>query len=175
MTGGRRLLLLRHAEAVASAAGAPEGLDHERPLSGRGRGDAAALGAALASRDLMPELALLSTSRRTRETFELLCAGPDPQSAGENRATRRELSEAMYLASAAALLALLREQEAAVRSVLLVGHNPGLHALAVELAGDGSPALAASFATCTLALFEVAGDWSGLDPAHASLLEILRP
>ncbi len=178
MTAGRRLLLLRHAEAVASAAEASDALDHERPLSARGRRDAAALGAVLNSRGLMPELALVSTSRRTCETFELLRAAPShpPAAPDPQGGTRRQLMEAMYLASAGTLLALLREQEAALGGLLLIGHNPGLHALALELAGGGGgPLLAERFPTCTLALFEVAGDWSGLDASHASLRDILRP
>ena len=175
MNDGRRLLLLRHAQAVALAADAPEALDHARPLSARGRSDAAALGAVLGARGLMPELALVSTSRRTQESFELLRGAPEPRVGNEGGATRQLLSEAMYLASAGALRALLREQDAAVRSVLLVGHNPGLHTLALELAGGEGPLLGAGFPPCTLALFDVAADWSGLDAAHASLLEILRP
>ena len=170
MTGtwDRRLLLLRHAKAVAAQAGMSEAVDHSRALSQRGRADAAALGARLradAHPDQAPDLVLVSTSLRTRETFELLGLGNIP---------RCLALDALYLASWAALLETLRECDGSDRRIMLIGHNPGLHDLALALAGR-NPVLTQGFATCTLAAFDVAGDWSDLGPARARLSEVLHP
>ena len=62
-----RLILMRHAQAEASA---PSGGDEARPLSAAGRAEALLMGRALAERGLKPDLALVSTAVRTRQTWE---------------------------------------------------------------------------------------------------------
>lgn len=163
--GGRRLLLLRHANAVAAQPGLPDAADHARPLSGRGRLDAAAMGRLLRRHALLPDCAVVSTALRTRETFDLL--GPF-----DGAAPRLMLSDALYLAAPATLLDVLREQGDRAHSVMLVGHNPGMHELALALAAG--PALAQGFPTCTLAVFAIEGDWSGLTPERSALLDLLH-
>jgi phosphohistidine phosphatase len=163
----RQLLLLRHAKAVPALPGMTEAFDHARALSERGRADASAMGALLRERKLIAERALVSTSARTRETFDLL--GPFEAGAPE-----LVLSDALYLAEPRTLLDTLCERSADARSVLLIGHNPGLHELAMMLATD-SAALDRSFPTCMLALFRITGNWQELRPGQATLLELLRP
>ena len=163
--GGRRLLMLRHAKAVAPQPGVADASDHARPLSERGRLDAAALGRLLRDRALLPAAALVSSALRTRQTFDLLGLDGD--------APRRTLSDALYLADPGTLLDVLREQDGDAESIMLVGHNPGMHELAVELA-RGNPVLAQGFPTCTLALFAIEGDWADLMPGRSTLLEVLR-
>lgn len=163
--GPRRLLLLRHAKAVAPGPGASDASDHARGVSARGRLDAAALGRLLRERALIPAVALISTALRTRETFDLL--GLDAAR------PRRLFSDALYLAAPETLLDLLREQDDTADSVMLVGHNPGMHELALWLARDGA-GLADGFPTCTLALFAFDGDWRDLAPTRATLLDLLR-
>lgn len=165
--GGRRLLLLRHAKAVAPRPGAPDASDHARALSERGRLDASALGRLLRDQALTPALALVSSALRTRQTFELLGLGSGPD------APHPTLSDALYLADPETLLDVLREQDPGLASIMLVGHNPGMHELAVRLA-EGNPVLAQGFPTCTLAVFAIEGDWAGLGPGRSRLLEILR-
>ena len=70
----RQLLLLRHAK---SSWDDPSLADHDRPLSKRGRKAAASMRAAIVSRALVPDLALVSTARRTRETFAALEPWPE--------------------------------------------------------------------------------------------------
>ena len=75
--------------------------------------------------------------------------------------------EALYLASAAQLLEVLRDVAETVRSVMLIGHNPGMHELAQMLAGTQAMAdageaarrLAHGFPTGALAEFAIAGSW----------------
>ncbi len=167
MSADCRLLLLRHARAVTAQEDGSDASDRTRTLSPGGRVDAGALGERLRQRALAPVQALVSPSLRTRETFELL----RPFASAEPRST---FPDALYLATPRTLLAMLREREEARGSLMLVGHNPGLHELALLLTG-GHELLQAGFPTCTLALLGFEGTWSALAPCGARLLEVLRP
>ena len=157
-----RLLLLRHAKAVTAQPNQSDAADHDRALSERGRDEALGLGRQLRARALLPQVALVSTARRTRETFGLL--GLD---------ARLVLEDSLYLASAAGLLDTLREHGGSAASVLLVGHNPGVHQLALGL--SAAPGLTQGFPTCMLAAFDIDGDWAHLTPRQARLSDLLRP
>ena len=167
MTADCRLLLLRHARAVTAREDESDASDRSRALSPGGRRDAAALGERLRQRALAPEQALVSPALRTRETFDLLC----PFAPAAPRST---FPDALYLAAPHTLLAMLRERNEARGSLMLIGHNPGLHELALMLGGRHE-LLQAGFPTCTLALFGFDGAWSELAPRRARLLEVLRP
>ena len=172
---GRLLLLLRHAKAVAASHGMSEASDHARPLSERGRADAASMGRLLRARGLIPRRALVSTSLRTRETFALLGAPPgDAPGSSEMPMPEPVFSEALYLAEPRTLLDTLREQENSLESILLIGHNPGMQELAAMLASDPGM-LQAGFPTCMLAVLRLEGAWSELAPRRAALRELLRP
>ena len=150
----RRLIIFRHAKAAALAGGG----DRERPLTARGRGDAALVGAYLREHGLIPGLALVSDARRTRETFEVAAPEigvPVPLS----------LEPRIYEAGAAMLLRLVKATPADVDALLLIGHNPGLAELAHGLVGYGDRyALArmqAKFPTAALAVIDFSvEDWS---------------
>ena len=77
--------------------------------------------------------------------------------------------------------AVLRDVSETVRSVMLIGHNPGLHELAVLLASTSTTAeetnhrLAANFPTAALAEFSVGTQWQRLDAAHTRLVRFLTP
>ena len=122
-----RLILMRHAKAEA-AAGAG---DHARPLSGRGRHEAAEAGRRLAAL-LRPDLVLASDSARTRATAEELSRAFAP--ALPHRFTRE-----LYGVSADAILAEVRATPREVSVLLVIGHNPGIGDLARRLAGAGDP------------------------------------
>ncbi len=140
----RHLLLLRHATAKARS---PAG-DFERALTPGGRADAARLGAWLLAKELIPDAALVSPSRRTRETADLVLAGLPG-------APRPVFNEALYNADAETLYALAEGSKA--RCLLIIGHNPGIGELAAALAGEEAARLAEGFPPCALAVFEVAG------------------
>ena len=99
---------------------------------------------------LTPDVVLVSPSRRTQETLAALEPWDDTPLV--------EQVETLYLASAAQLLAVLRDVNETVRSVMLIGHNPGMHELAVLLAATSAPneRLTAGFPTAALAEFSVA-------------------
>lgn len=120
----RLLTLLRHAEALAAEAGED---DRARALSARGRRDARTIAAAVTDDAPAPRTLLCSPARRTVETARLVATelGLDED--------RLVLEPALYLASADTLLdviaARFREEPS---HLLLVGHNPGLEALAAR-------------------------------------------
>lgn len=120
----RRLILLRHAKAIPHGA-AP---DFDRGLEPRGRVEAARVGRLLADLGLAPDVAVVSPSRRTMETW----AQVEPLLS----AKAVEQDETVYDASAKALLdCAARRSEA--ETVLIVGHNPGLKDVARLLMGEG--------------------------------------
>src|SRR5690606_32103833 len=108
----RRLILVRHAKAVEEEVGG----DHARTLSPRGREDAAALGSWLAAEGLVPDQVFCSTAARTRETLALI---------GAQWPT--VFSDKLYLATAGEILSHAAAAEDAATTVMLVGHNPGMH------------------------------------------------
>jgi phosphohistidine phosphatase len=117
----RRLILTRHAKAVEEDVGG----DHARPLSERGLADAAALAVWLTTHGLTPDAALCSTATRTRQTLAALT---------HNVPTI--LSDKLYLATTSEMLAQVQATDDAVRTLLLVCHNPGCHALLAWLVED---------------------------------------
>ncbi|MET8246843.1 histidine phosphatase family protein [Streptomyces sp. NPDC005202] len=165
----RRLVVLRHAKSAW-----PEGVaDHDRPLAPRGRRDAPAAGRALAEADWLPDLALCSTALRARQTWELASAqwGTPPPVRHEPR---------LYAAGLPALLAAVRETAPEVETLLLIGHNPGLEELVLELAGDGLDdtldRLRVKFPTSAIAVLAWHGvSWRALAPGTALLTALTVP
>ena len=163
-TRPRRLVVLRHAKSAW-----PQGVpDHERPLAARGRRDAPAAGRTLAEAGLLPDLALCSTAVRARQTWELAraeWAAPPP--------VRHD--PRLYAAEVPDLLGVVRETPDEVGTLLLVGHNPGLEELVLELAGDARgdalDELRTKFPTSAIAVLAWQGPaWRSLTPG-AALLE----
>jgi phosphohistidine phosphatase len=173
-------VLLRHAKSAW-----PEDVpDHDRPLAGRGRRDAPAMGRWLRAAGHVPDQVLCSTARRARETWQLAQPelGADPPVSFESR---------VYQASAARLLDLIREEPPAVKTLLVVGHDPAIHDLALILAGTAGstgggagrdPAaqaalqrMRAKFPTAAVAVLELTGSWGRLGPGTARLAEFVVP
>jgi len=159
-----QLLLLRHAK---SSWDDPKLADRERPLSKRGRRTAVRMRSALRELGLVPDVILVSPSRRTLETLAALEPWDD--------APVVEQVDALYLATAPQLLAALQTVNETVRSVMLIGHNPGMHELAAQLAGGSSERLAAGFPTAALAEFSVGTQWRQLNQAGTRLVRFVTP
>jgi phosphohistidine phosphatase len=161
----RRLMLLRHAKSELAVAGQR---DQERQLAARGREAAPLVGAYMAHHGLVPDKALVSTARRTRETWDLIASAfaKKPAVAFEER---------IYEASPKAILNALQETNAAVHSLLVVGHNPGLQELSKLLIASGDidarQRLFEKFPTAALAVIDFPIDtWSDLH-AHGGRLD----
>jgi phosphohistidine phosphatase len=144
----KTLWLLRHAKASAGG----DGADRDRRLTTRGREASSRIGRHLAECGARPELVLCSPSLRTRETLELV-----KKELGDPLPT--EFEDDLYLASERDLRKRIEHVEDSVGSVLLVGHNPGIAELALQLAVRGAPdeleALRHKFPTAALAEFRV--------------------
>jgi phosphohistidine phosphatase len=119
----QRLILLRHAKAESRA---PSGDDFDRALSERGRTDAALMGRVLAEAGSTVTLALVSAAARTRQTWEL--AAPALGAGAEVRHERR-----LYNASSGTLRSAVEAEEGGEGTLVLVGHNPGIHQLVLDL------------------------------------------
>lgn len=125
--------------------------------------------------NLVPDVVLVSSARRTLQTMEALEPWEDSPLV--------EPMDTLYLASARQLLEVLRGVAETARSVLLLAHNPGLHDLALLLIGGQGMAmdtpmtrrLAESYPTGALAEFAVTGSWRSLDVGGGRLLRFLCP
>jgi phosphohistidine phosphatase len=172
----RQLLLLRHAKSAWDDQALP---DRDRPLNPRGWRTAALMRNALRELGLAPDIVLVSPARRTAETLAALEPWDD--------APLVEVVESLYLATAARLLQVLHEVPETARSVMLIGHNPGIHELATLLVGPQAMAagndaadqararLAVGYPTAALAEFGIAGPWSRLGTGGGQLVRFLRP
>ncbi|MCH0542501.1 histidine phosphatase family protein [Streptomyces sp. MUM 203J] len=164
----RRIVLLRHAKADWS-----QESDHERPLADRGRQDAPAAGRWLAGAGITPDLTLCSTAVRTRETWKLVVSELPER-------PRTLYDERIYEASPGELIALLNEQPDEVRDLLLVGHNPGVHALADALSGQAEGDLLArmnrsGFPTSAVAVVTFEGSWKSVEHGVGRLAAYWSP
>jgi phosphohistidine phosphatase len=153
----RVLYVLRHAKSDWTTAALS---DFDRPLASRGERAVDLLAAHLRERRIAPELVLSSPARRARQTAE----GVLPESPVT-------FDDDLYGATYFELMARLRQIDRAVASVLLVGHNPGLHDLVEILSG----ADIGKYPTGGLATLAVRAAWPDLDAGAATLEGLVRP
>lgn len=167
-----QLILYRHAKSSWDNL---DHDDHERPLNERGTKAAPKMAHWMAGQGLKPDLVLCSHAVRTRATLALtLPAFEDPS-------PDIIIDEALYLATAETILSRVRVHAGHAPCVMVVGHNPGLHALALSLAGSGSPAdieaLAMKFPTAAVAVLDL-GDKGVSDDivgrCHLSAFQVPR-
>jgi phosphohistidine phosphatase len=163
-------MLLRHAKSAPSH-GALR--DHDRILDARGREDAPKIGAYMVRHGLVPDLAIVSTAQRARETWELaVTAFPAPPPV--------VYDGRLYDADPNALMEVIKETDEATRRLLLVGHNPGLHKLATLLIASGNvevrERLREELPTAGLVTIEFAfDDWKKLHPQAGRLDRFVSP
>ncbi|MGW1518484.1 SixA phosphatase family protein [Streptomyces sp. NPDC002287] len=164
----RRIVVVRHAKAVPKRATD----DFGRGLSDRGSHEAPLAGDWLERSGYAVDLALCSSARRTRQTWQLMLArlSQPPPTLYQDR---------LYAADADGLLAAVREAADEVAGLLLVGHNPAVQDFARSLCGDGPPELVervgAGFPTAAVAVFTVDGAWEGAGPGTARLTAFRAP
>jgi len=163
----RRLYLLRHGKSSWDDPGLA---DRDRPLAPRGERAMAAISEHLRGEGIAPELVLCSPARRTRETLARV-------EAVLGQGVEVRIEDEIYGASETGLLELLRRLDAANRSVMLIGHNPSIHRLALTLAGSGARLgdVGRKFPTAALATLEIDSEWRDLEPGGAVLSAFVRP
>ena len=171
----RRLMLLRHAMTESDA---PSGRDQDRRLDDRGRKDAAEIGTWIAAHPPFPDAVLVSPAVRAHQTWETAWTEmkktvPPPQV---------ELLPELYGADPAQLLQTIHAACATdPKRLMVVGHNPGLHELALALTdGSGEPAarkaLTDNLPTSGLAIFDfVVDDWADVAFRRGRLVRFVSP
>jgi phosphohistidine phosphatase len=165
-----RLMLLRHAKAEKAE---PGGRDHERSLNQRGCGDAAKVGLYLARHALIPDLALVSTAQRTRETWQYAAGAfsAEPTVRFDDR---------LYNSTADGILAVIKETDGDASTLLVIGHNPGIHETALRLIASGDvetrEKLNEGLPTSGLAVIDFAAEsWAKLHPHSGRLDRFITP
>jgi len=165
----RRLLLLRHAKTERPESGER---DRDRKLTARGRADAPVIGAYMAQHRLVPDLALVSPVARAEETWVLIAEA-------FKKTPRVVKDERIYNAAAETLVRIVGAAGDA-RTLLVVGHNPGLHDLAVQLIASGDvetrQRVEEKLPTCGLVVVDFTfDDWSLLHDRSGRLERFVSP
>ena len=165
-----RLMLLRHAKSDWSSPGMQ---DAARPLTERGEAAARLMGGYMARHSLIPQRVLCSPARRTRETW----AGIAAQWRAEVEVV---FEERLYAATPQTLLSIVRSQDATARTLLVIGHNPGLQATAERLIAAGDvelrERLREKYPTAALAIIDFAVDkWGRLHNRSGRLDRYVTP
>jgi phosphohistidine phosphatase len=132
-------------------------------LAPRGRRAAKRIADHVRSEAVRPTLVLCSSARRARETLAEVLVTDD-----------------LYGADAGEILHRLGEIDQNIASVMIVGHNPGLHDLALELTGDGDATaisqLRTKFPTGALATLQLGPTrWDELAAGQAYLATLVLP
>jgi len=173
----RRLMLLRHAKTEHDA---PSGHDHDRRLDERGRLDAAAIGTWVGRHPPLPDTVLVSTAVRAKQTWEIAREAMQ-EAFREAPQPQVEWLAEIYGAETAQLLQIVRMASATDPArLMLVGHNPGMHELALMLAGSGDAAakkaLEDNLPTAGLAILDFAiDDWNDVAFRRGKLVRFTSP
>ncbi|WP_275785704.1 SixA phosphatase family protein [Pararhizobium gei] len=164
-----RLILLRHGKSAW-----PEGVaDEARPLSERGRRAAPVIGAYMEHETLIPDLVLVSPATRAQQTWDLV-RDELPADMAERTETK------LYEVPAETIVDAIRSVEASCRTLLVVGHNPGMEDAAAMLAGGGEAGaiylIKEKFPTAGLAVidFDIEG-WNDLAAGSGYLERFVTP
>jgi phosphohistidine phosphatase len=160
------LYLIRHAKSSWKEPGVD---DHDRPLNNRGRHAAKTMATYLRRSQIKPDLVICSTATRAKQTLDPIVKGVNPLKVILERkiyrGTKQELWEQLWNVPKRA------------KSVLLIGHNPALQDLALELAQTDKPLPFAGekFPTGAMASFRFRGAWKALEPHGAELISFITP
>lgn len=165
-----QLYLLRHAK---SSWGNPGTADHDRPLAPRGQRAAPLIGLAMKNGHFEPGLILCSTAIRARQTLDLVLGAGE--FAAETKFDRR-----IYDADAEDILGLIATTPPQANRLMIVGHNPTMHGLALQLSQKGNNddliRLQTKYPTGGLAVIEfVAEDWQAVVSEPGTLKAFFVP
>jgi phosphohistidine phosphatase len=172
MTLKKTLLLMRHGEAKDAAPGAS---DFERPLTPHGDAVVRAQATVMMDKNLWPDVVLVSSSTRTRQTADLLRMAweGDMEPMIENRTD-------LYNAAPDAVIHMIRAQDPNYSTAMVIGHNPVVHQLSLSLLKTGEldkfPSLKNTFQPATCVVLQLAmRSWAELGPQKAELSDLLTP
>lgn len=115
----KKILIMRHAKSSWKDSSVN---DHERPLKKRGLKDAAEIGKLLKRKELVPDKILSSDAVRAADTATVVA-----EKCGYKKDI--EYTRQLYMAECSAIIDLIHTQPDSVKTLLVVGHNPGMEAL----------------------------------------------
>ena len=167
----RELILFRHAKSSWTE---PDLDDHDRPLNARGKQAAPSMGQYMRDHAISPELILCSTSLRTKQTLALAFPGL------ENGHPAVVYTREIYEAPPSALLSCIHTAADDVRSLMVLGHNPGSQLLALQLSksadGDALHRLSGKFPTAALARISFQSErWRDIGSDRGHLVDFVTP
>jgi phosphohistidine phosphatase len=163
----RTLYLLRHAKSSWDDPTLP---DHNRPLAARGRRACVLIADHLRHERIRPGLVVCSSATRSRETLERIAPGfVGP--------VETLVEDDLYRATAADLLSRLRDLDRAVAVVMVIGHQPAIQELALNLVRTprDRQTLSNRFPTAALATLTFTSTWNALPPGSCTLEAFVRP
>ena len=163
----RYLLLLRHAKSAWDTGAAT---DFDRPYPRRGERDAPVMGKWLKKQGLVPDMVISSPALRARQTTDAVCQqmGIKPKQV--------DWDSQVYASTVSELLDVLKGYKKKPKTLMLVGHNPGLEDLLVYLAGDGIqiPPDGKLLPTAAVAYLEMPDNWKDLAEGAGRPVSITR-
>ncbi len=153
---------MRHAKSSWKETEVP---DIERPLKKRGYKDAEKMGKLLRGKKLVPDLIISSTAERAVKTAETIA-----------KASKYEqeiiFSDALYMAEPSAIMKTIQEHSKKKKTVMIIGHNPGIEAFLQILTGKVESLPTASIAYLTAKIEK----WEDLsDDKEVKLKNLWRP
>jgi phosphohistidine phosphatase len=159
----KTLLILRHAKSSWDDASLD---DRDRPLNARGRRDAPRIGELLHDEQLIPDVIITSDAVRAHSTADAVAAASGYQ-------RDLEVEPLLYHAAPEDILAVLQSvADADARSVMIVGHNPGLEDFVAQLTGESHDLPTAALVQLALPITS----WREISAATvATLIGIWRP
>ncbi len=165
------LTLFRHAK---SGWDDPVARDFDRPLNARGEKAAVLMGRWVKANDISFDHVVASPAVRVIDTIDQFVKGT-----GER--IDATWDRRIYLASSATLMDVMRDQSDEYKSVLMVGHNPGMEDLVFDIVpDDGSSPLRdvvwEKYPTAAIARMELDIDsWADIDRKTGALTHFIRP
>lgn len=165
-----KLMLFRHAK---SSWATPDLADFERPLARRGEKAAPRMGLLIKEQGLLPDLVFCSPATRTRQTLVLALKAMKAE-------PKVIFDESFYLGQPSAILSRLCAVKSHPQTIMVVGHNPGIHELALELVGNSGRGevsrLFGKFPTASLAVIQFAcKSWSDIQRCQGELALYVTP
>lgn len=166
----KTLTLLRHAKSTWDD---PVARDFDRPLNKRGRRAAQTVGREMRVQGLKFDRVVASPAVRVKETLEGIADG-------YGRSLEADFDQRVYLASTVILLDIVHSQADEAEAVLIVGHNPGLEALALALTADGRDdfrkEIAVKYPTATLTQISLPVErWADVSEGEGTITRFIRP
>jgi phosphohistidine phosphatase len=164
----RQLILLRHAKSSWESEAAT---DFDRPLARRGIKSLKIIGNWLKQHHVSPDLVVSSPAIRARQTIEPLAGYMD------YAVKRIQWSDDVYMAGTESLLQTIAATDPDIKTLMLVGHNPGFEDLLLYLCQDNVELTSGGklMPTCTVAILSTKNKWQDLSEKCCQLVSIARP